>query len=1392
MVRIRKYIYMVLFLLEIVFSRPALANEITAIDFNGNIIGQVISTGMVISPQGENIGSITVDSLIINNDGQIIGGVVPQGVVIGNDNRFLGKIYGDGKVRSLSGKELGHVLPNGLVLDSMSNIIGSVLYPGIIYSADGTTIGRMNSAGLYTNLDGQEIGFVSANGFAYRKNGDEYILDGHLMSSKMVVSLDGQFIGSVAPTGDVVDFGGQTIGKIHANGYVYDMEGSVIGGVVYSGYAFDSYGNYLGVVSYNGQVVNNGNIKGYYRADGSIVNNENQVIGFCINIAATANDNNGHYLGRIVPGGQIINGNEIVGRVGAKGYVYNQENTKIGEIVNVGPVYDTLGHIKGQSLRNGTVISLKGSIIGFMRGKYSYDTNGTLIGGTTANLVAFDHNNKPLGSAGIDAHVKNGADEYKVSPFGYLFNADGRVVGTVHLPAQIFNMEGQPYSYVNPNGQLYGTNSDVIITQDGAVIGKEGYIGEFINTLYALGYDGNVLGEYASNNILLNNKGGIAYKIVPGRYVVESTQAVTSQITPIKGFSSDKRVALNIGGDLLGYADSNGAIFDLSGSENGKIGYNDYIFDNNNNVIGQTVGFATIINEKCSAIGVVNGRGDIINNRDVIIGRVLPNGQAISDVGSYIGYAVASSGLIDYNGTYAGTANIGKGVDINGKSLGCVNRKGQILDADNNLLYGIIENAPVIDFENNMIGYVLANGSVIDFDGQNFGYMEPNGNVVSKSKKNLGNVFKYKVAYTNDNKFLGMVQHSGEILDVSGNIIGKVNFDGSVSNAGEVIGYALYDFYVYDDNFITYGYLTKDGVVLSMVGSKLGDIDRGFVLDRNGQVIARGNRDYIVRDVNNNPVGELKIDGNVIDFTGHNVGYLTETGSVRDNNGAEIAQATTYQYYVAYAKQGSQEKPQWADNKSVKINDADNTENQPKTEFKKQNLGRKIVGIALSPEGDIIGNIYDDDTVIDNDGNHIGFRTPDGIVVDLNYNPIGVEEIKRTSASDMFIPANAFGKGNAYGIGTQPTNLGPGGGYGQGERYDPLRMQALAQLQAMRRQNIAPGDVAVSGYKPSSFTGYEEDGWPNQSKNISSWRVDMSEMILEDKPIPAVLARPVYASEGFGSNIPVTAIVERNVYAEEGRNIIIPAGSRVIGKLGGEGGGGNTSGGAVKIGITWSRLIRPDGSQFTFSSAQTADAQGRAGAIGYLDEQLLKKYSLPIVTSSMESALAYVMASGSGSTTTSTSTTEDARSKAADDARQNFIEQMNEIFEDFMQRKENIRAVTYIPAGTRIIIFANEDMWLNNEKRNQEKDETDIASNKRGLVDPDADSRSNSSSVTYKGNYNENVQPVSAGGQQRTNYNQPTNNNNTVYVQSTDTQQTIPASTDASTSGVDDDIPDLL
>ena len=57
--------------------QPAAAEEISAIDFNGDLIGKVIPNGSVVGLDNQLIGNVTADSLIVNFDGKLIGGVVP-------------------------------------------------------------------------------------------------------------------------------------------------------------------------------------------------------------------------------------------------------------------------------------------------------------------------------------------------------------------------------------------------------------------------------------------------------------------------------------------------------------------------------------------------------------------------------------------------------------------------------------------------------------------------------------------------------------------------------------------------------------------------------------------------------------------------------------------------------------------------------------------------------------------------------------------------------------------------------------------------------------------------------------------------------------------------------------------------------------------------------------------------------------------------------------------------------------------------------------------------------------------------------------------------------------------------------------------------------------------
>lgn len=1422
------------------FAAPAAAIEITAIDFNGDLIGKVIPDGKVVSLDNQLIGNVTADSLIVNFDGELIGGVIPQGIAIGNDNKLLGKVSNDGSVRLASGKIVGKVLPNGLVVDDYFNVLGAVLFPGLIYSDDGKTVGRLTGDGLYTNLQGQQIGFVSPDGYAYRKVGNDYLLDGRLISSKMVISLDGAFIGSVSPGGNVTDFEAQTIGFVKANGYVYNENNQIIGQIVRSGFAFDNNGKYIGFVTYNGEVVNKDDLVGRMRADGRIADAKGEIIGFAVDLAATATDLEGRYLGRIMPGGSLAQAREVIGQVGPRGTVINKDGKIIGRLVNAGPVFNFRGALRAHALKSGAVISLEGTPLGNVRANLAYDNNGLVFGATLNNELVIAPGGKSLGMSGINASVMDGSERKFVSPFGFLFSSDGVLSGSTMTLAPVYNLTGAVIAYMMPNGSMY--NKGVValgrLTEAGINIDERNRIlGRNIAADYAFSAAGELLGILSETNMVLDKGLKPKAKILPDNSVVKAGKNTEVNFNPQVGTASDQHLVLGVTGSLFGYADIDGAVRNPAGRVAGKVVDGGLVIDNSGLPVGETSGYKAVVDGDCALLGVVTPQGDIRNYRETFIGRMLWNGQAVSETGAVIGYQVIPGSVIDFNGNIQGTISpSGQVTAYGGELLGCIDKRGKLRNADGEIIAGQTEFYPVMNVNGVFIGRTVLDGTVVNEANEFIGYMQPNDNVNSKTGVPVGQLFKYRFAFDNDNNFLGRVGSDARVFNAKNEEVGKVEFGGAVLKDGKNIGYALYDMYVYDNDVNVIGYITRDGNVLTVNGRKLGRIDKGFLINGENKVAGRGNRDFYIRNQNNVVLGELELNGSLVDSANHVIGSLKDNGRILDSNGNVLAVAKPLQYYSllkelteaeaarlaaekAEAERLAAEQAAAAGNyvigddgylrdangniigrilpdgtvvdlngnvighinengefvgldgkvrgktskdgyvvgddgylrdangniigrvlpdgtvvdlngnvighinengefvgldgkvmgkvngggadwysKPVQIGAIPEIGVVGEEEMKKY---RKSLGIALTPDGEYLGDIMDDGSVVDKKGNVVGKKMPDGLIIDDDGTLIGIEEVKKPDSSGMFVPAGTFGPGGAYGTGMGAGgNLGPGGGFGPGERYDPQRAAALAAAQNQRRQAMSVGKIS-SGIRPESFDGYQKN-WDEQgiAKAVSSWRVNLSEMIFADKPIPAVIARSIDSN----NPTPVTAFVERNVYAEEGRNVVIPAGSRLMGTLGGLTAGTETTSSSAKVQITWERLIRPDGSLFVFQGI-TGDAQGRGGALGYLDQQLFKKYTLPIMTTALTSYTSYIMAPKDDDD--SSSDTESPRQQAANDARQNFLQDMNRIFEQILADKTNIKPLTYVPAGTRIIVYPNIDLWL----RTPERDEAEVAKN---------------------------------------------------------------------------------
>lgn len=215
--------------------------------------------------------------------------------------------------------------------------------------------------------------------------------------------------------------------------------------------------------------------------------------------------------------------------------------------------------------------------------------------------------------------------------------------------------------------------------------------------------------------------------------------------------------------------------------------------------------------------------------------------------------------------------------------------------------------------------------------------------------------------------------------------------------------------------------------------------------------------------------------------------------------------------------------------------------------------------------------------------------------------------------------------------------------------------------------------------------------------------VDATYLLRANKPIPAVINRAIRTSR-LGGGEPISATIERNVYGGKGRVIIIPAGTQVYGSLGATlsqdandfsdaGGAKNFTKAYDKVQITWNKMIRPDGAEFSLGGARSGDAQGRMGVPGKRDTNYINDVLItPFVTSALPAFLE--LASGDDVTTyqdgTAINTVKTAKSKAIDSFKGAFMPAVQQLVNQSLSNTINPELI--IPSGTRITIYVSADM----------------------------------------------------------------------------------------------------
>lgn len=133
-----------------------------------------------------------------------------------------------------------------------------------------------------------------------------------------------------------------------------------------------------------------------------------------------------------------------------------------------------------------------------------------------------------------------------------------------------------------------------------------------------------------------------------------------------------------------------------------------------------------------------------------------------------------------------------------------------------------------------------------------------------------------------------------------------------------------------------------------------------------------------------------------------------------------------------------------------------------------------------------------------------------------------------------------------------------------------------------------------------------EDKQLVSNNKVATFPVNLERTLTADRMIGALLINDLRSDLGGQ----VVAQIESHIYAAHGGNILIPAGSKAIGKY-----DPIAVSGAERLAVAWTRIITPDGVNIDLAEAHSTDAMGRGGLTGVLDDRGGDRYNKALMAS---------------------------------------------------------------------------------------------------------------------------------------------------------------------------------
>jgi len=184
---------------------------------------------------------------------------------------------------------------------------------------------------------------------------------------------------------------------------------------------------------------------------------------------------------------------------------------------------------------------------------------------------------------------------------------------------------------------------------------------------------------------------------------------------------------------------------------------------------------------------------------------------------------------------------------------------------------------------------------------------------------------------------------------------------------------------------------------------------------------------------------------------------------------------------------------------------------------------------------------------------------------------------------------------------------------------------------------------------------------------------DISQTIVQGTLISAVLETAI------NTELPgnIRAQVTRPVYSFDGQNVLMPAGTRLIGTYNPE-----ISIAQKRVLIAWNRAITPEGKSVRLA-ATGVDGLGRAGQDGNVDTRFAERFGTAVLITSIAaipSFLANEDASG------------DTTSSAATDIAQDVSDDLQDTTEDVLEDYLSLPPIIRVPQGTLMNVLVNQDL----------------------------------------------------------------------------------------------------